>query len=169
LGHLSERGGVVEGVDDGVGLLKEDSALGLQLAELGESALVGAFEVATVAGEAVEGSGLLGGAGGKWVRFVEEFGFAAGEAAEVPGGEEEAFEETLLDGAFGADVAAEAGLSSLEFELQFHGDDELSGGESVAAGVLGGYLLSFNGAGSGGMEGVGLIGGELGCGCHGVN
>jgi peptidoglycan/xylan/chitin deacetylase (PgdA/CDA1 family) len=41
-------------------------------------------------------------------------------------------------------------------------DDEVARGESVAEGVLGDARFAFGGARSGGMLGVGLVGGELG-------
>ncbi len=40
-------------------------------------------------------------------------------------------------------------------------DSEILGGEAVAAGVLGGASFALEGAGAGGVGGLGAIGGEL--------
>src|SRR5438477_350725 len=53
-----------------------------------------------------------------------------------------------------------------EFLLVCFADDEVPGGEAVAGGVAGYARLAFEGARSGRELGVGLVGGDLGWGCH---
>ncbi len=171
IGAIGDAGEVRDGGDAGDGidyvgvLLEEDGALGLEVAELGEGAVVRALKIAAVAGDAVE---LVGGLFVvNWVRFGEEGGFEGAGAAEVPAVGEEALEEFVLEGAFRAGVVAEVAAELVEGGLLIVGDDEGLGGEAVLAAVGGGAGRAFGGAGASGELGVGLVGGDLGWGSHG--
>ena len=93
---------------------------------------------------AVEEGVLLGIAGG-----VEELGFGEAAAFEVPGGFEDPLEEDFLEGAAGVEFQAEVGFQGFKGGFEAEGDDESTGGELVAYGVIGGFGFSFNGFGTG--------------------
>jgi hypothetical protein len=150
--------------DDAIVLLEEDRPLSLEIAQLGESAIVGALETPAVAGQALEPQrGLI-------VRVKlgrgEEPGLREADAAEVPGGGEEAAEELVLESAFGACIADELAAESLELRTLVIGDEEGGGGKAVGARVLSGPDLAFQSAGTGGLEGVGPISQDLSGGSH---
>jgi hypothetical protein len=76
----------------------------------------------------------------------------------VAGGEDEAVVEFAEGGVGDAGgIAAGAGFVG---GGGFRGHAEFAGVEVVLAGVLGGLAFAFRGAGAGGFEGVGAIGGE---------
>ena len=97
----------------------------------------------------------------------EILGLDGAEALEVPGGVKEVVEDDGFDGALGVEFGEEGGAEFVELFLLAGGDDELPGGESVSGGVLRGAGLAFFGARTGGGLGVGLVGDDLGGGCHG--
>ena len=139
--HLMEAGG------EGVGAVLGLDVFGVDVEILVEGH-VGDF-VVVVADRSVEGE-------------VEEPGFETREPEDVVLGEGDAFDgEEFLGvlGRVGGDqVVAEAvdGVAFFDFD-----DGEVRAGEGVLAGVPGGSGLAFGGAGAGGFEGVGAVGGEL--------
>jgi hypothetical protein len=96
----------------------------------------------------------------------EEAGFEAGGAEDGLLGEGDAFEgEEFLgvDGPVdGDEIVSEMGDFLEVFEgPRGHPDGEAGSGEAVFAGILGGAVLAFRGAGACGPGCVGAIGGEL--------
>ncbi len=80
--------------------------------------------------------------------------FHAADAAEIPGRGHELVEQSLLNGALGADVCFELRLEFFEFFAVFESQDDFGGGESVFARVLGGAGLAFFSTRSGAEERV---------------
>ncbi|MEZ5403823.1 MAG: hypothetical protein R2729_29355 [Bryobacteraceae bacterium] len=134
-------------------------------------------ERAGVADQAVSaGAGVFGGVGVVWsgVEFpggCEEFlthgiqvaGFHAADAAHAPLAVDEVFSEETLNGVVGLEGVEDGVLEVGVFGVGFaDGVDDIVGGEeAVGLGVPGGAGLAFGGAGSGGLSGVGPVGGEL--------
>ena len=67
----------------------------------------------------------------------------------------------LFHGALGSELLGEGVLEGVELLVFVVADDEVTGGESVAEGVLRDAGFAFAGNGSGGVLGVGLVGGDL--------
>jgi len=81
------------------------------------------------------------------------------EAAEAPGGADDAFGEAEFDGVHGAE-AFEHGLAvGVEEGFGFAGLEEGFGVGVVGGGVLGGALFALGSAGAGGVLGVEAVGG----------
>ena len=92
----------------------------------------------------------------------EEAGLEAGGAQENVLGEGHALEGEEFLGVDGLVDGDEVGSEMGDFVEVFEADDgEGGGGEAVLAGVLGGAGFAFGGARSGGLGGVGAVGGEL--------
>jgi len=128
-----------------VGDVGAEGAVGLELGELLEGVVEAAFVRGAIAGE----EGELAQGFGVFIEG-EEGVFAVGDALEVPGGAEEAFEQELLDGAlggdFGGELAAELVVALAVRLVELEG----GGGEAVGAGVLGRDGFAGGGAGTGG-------------------
>jgi hypothetical protein len=155
----------------GLGLIAEENGPAVGLAgeaheTIGETviAILGAGDFGgTFAGELFAHGGERAIVGVE--RFVdtggEEAGFEAGGAEHGLLGESHAFEgEEFLrvDGLIDGD---EIGFELLDLVEVFEADDgEVRGGEAVLEGVLGGAGFAFGRLGSGGVSGVGAVGGE---------
>lgn len=142
----------------GLGETVENFAAGLQGLQFMQGAVKGAFMLATVAGETVELAGDV------FVRegaMGEGFGFEGFDAAEVPAGGDELFEEGYFEGSGGRELGAEGGFEAFE-GLALVLAQEQAAGEVVPVGVLadGGFALGR--AGSGGVLGVFAVGGLTG-------
>jgi hypothetical protein len=91
----------------------------------------------------------------------EKTGFEAGAAEDGMLGEGGAFEGEEFLGVDGLVEGDEVFAETADFLNVFEADDGEGGaGEHVFAGVLGRVGLAIGGAGSGGLSGVGAIGGE---------
>ena len=95
--------------------------------------------------------------------------FGETAAFEFPGAFEDAFEEDLLEGSGGGEGGAEAGFELFKFGFAAGEDDETAGGQVVSGGVAGRGGFAGFGAGSGGVDRVGAVGGHLFVGCHFVS
>jgi len=95
----SDDGGEGRGCGDaqlGLGLDRvAEEAIGLVGAELTEAAEEGTLGAGVVAGEALDGE--FGVVGAEGIAVGGEGGFEAADALEVPGGEDEAVEQVLLE------------------------------------------------------------------------
>ena len=80
----------------------------------------------------------------------------------------EVCEEVEFEGTGRLDGLAEVGHERVELGLLVREEDELVRAESVSDAVLRRAGLALLGTRSGGVLGVGLVGGELSCRCHGV-
>lgn len=110
--------------------------------------------LAAVAGEAVELAGDVGvseGAAGEGVGF-EDF-----DAAEIPAGGDELFEEGDLERALGIELDAVLGLEFGEGFLLVVANQEAAS-EVVPVGIAADDGFALGGAGSGGELGVGPVG-----------
>lgn len=163
---------VSDGGDFGGGLFVElggaEGAIGLEGAELMEGAVIGALGAGLVATEAFDGGGVGAVAEGIAIAGSGELGFETAEAVEVPSGVEELAESDGFDGALGSELGEERILKGVEFLAFIIADDEVAGGEPVTGCVLPNASLAGDGAGAGGVLGVGLIGDGLCRGCHKV-
>jgi len=91
----------------------------------------------------------------------EETGFEAGAAEDGVLGQGDAFKGEEFLGVDGLIEGDEVVAETADFLNVFEADDgEGRAGEHVFAGVLGRVGLAIGGAGSGGLSGVGAIGGE---------
>lgn len=91
---------------------------------------------------------------------VPDAGFGAVEAAEAPGGEDDGLGEDLLAGAGGLEIAEEGVAEGVVLGLVLCGEDGALGGEAVAEGVEAGDGLAFGGTRTGGLLGIGAVGGQ---------
>ena len=93
---------------------------------------------------------------------VEERGLHGNDAISAPGGVDEAVHEFGLDAVDGTETRHEAVAQLVEFDLGFPVVDGDGGRvESVGYGVAGGRGFAFRRDRSGGMGGVGAVGGDL--------
>jgi hypothetical protein len=81
------------------------------------------------------------------------------EAAEAPGGADDAFGEAEFDGIHGAEALEDSLSVGVEEGFGFAGLEEVGGVGVVGGGVLGGALFAFLRAGAGGVLGVEAVGG----------
>ena len=147
----AQLGPIDEGHDEGaflgfgvLGVGEEGVAgepFGLEGAEFGHGAVVGALDAALVEFDAVEGGGLF---------VVERIdgGREGGGAAEVPGGEDELVEEVLFGHAPGAELEFKFITHFFECGAFIVGEMEFASGEAMGEGVRSGTSFPFNGFGS---------------------
>jgi hypothetical protein len=81
------------------------------------------------------------------------------EAAESPGGADDAFGKAELECIHGAEAFEEGLAVGVEEGFGFAGLEEVGAVGLVSGGVLGGGAFAFLGAGAGGFLGVGAVGG----------
>src|ERR1035437_7286251 len=160
---------VVAGCSGGVHGLRAGAA------EFGIGAVPGAFEggdLSLHADEEFGGGGLGKEYGGEGVAGwfgedrVEEIGLDAPQAALLPIGAEHGSDVEGLGRGLGTELAVVVGGEGVVIGGIFAGDDDGGGVQSVLQGVEAGDGLALDGAGSGGLLGVGPIGGDLSRGCH---
>jgi len=110
---------------------------------------------------------LLGDRGdGIWglgTQITDGVGFEAVGAAEPPVGGGEALDEHFLDEGSRLEVGPEAITDSVQLADVFGvvGQDNVLGEQAVPEGVTRGAGLAVRGPGTGGLAGVGTVGGEL--------
>jgi hypothetical protein len=123
-----------------VGLTFEDLAGSLECLQLSEGAVEGAFVLAAVTGEAVElfGDGFIG-------EVWEFLGFHGFDAAEVPGGGGELFEDGVFERIGGLELVAVFGFELGEGFTFVFADLEASG-EVVLVGVAADDGFALDGA-----------------------
>ena len=95
-----------------------------------------------------------------------ELMFGDGDAAEVPGGEEDFVEEGVLGRAVGTEGLEEFFAEETEVVFVAGKDDESFGIEAVTKGIARGAGFAFRGAGSSGKLGIPPVGGGKFFGCH---
>ena len=131
----------------------EHFAGGLQVLQFAQGAIEGAFVLAAVTGQAIElpGDGFVG-------EKFEFFRFHGFDAAQVPGGFDELFENGEFESALRLNLGAVLGLELGEGRALVVANEQPAG-EVVLIGVLADGGFAFRGAGSGGVLGVGEIDG----------
>ena len=162
--EFEEGGGFVEIAALAVGALGLDVAEGLEgLLELARDTMALDAEVGDEAMgiDDIEGDFLahfsMGRDGGGGAR--EHFGFEQRDAVEAPGSVDELLDELRFGWGGGLIFVEELAAMFLIGGWVFGGEDGGRGGQAVAEGVLRGTLLSGCGARTGGMLGVGAVGG----------
>ena len=89
---------------------------------------------------------------------VVHAGFDIDEAAEAPAGGGHGGDELEFDGVLGLEAVDVAVEEELVVGVEFVGEDDVVGGEAVAAGVLGGFGFAPGGDGASGLGSVGAGG-----------
>jgi hypothetical protein len=135
-----------------------DRVVCLQCFQLAQAAMEGAFNAIIVPAKETKL--------GLDLRIVEKFcvrirggtelGFHEANPAQFPGGGNQLIEESLLQYASRADFGLVIGVERFEFYAVLEGNEELDGGESVRARVLGG--LGFAGFSAGASAELGVRG-----------
>ena len=126
--------------------------MSLEGPEFGERAVEEAIELRTGAVD-----GLLGG----WIGGAFGFGLDFAAAAEAPESAADFRGEGFFDGAGGVEFGADGFIEGNPDGL-FVGEDEIACGEEAGfGGVFGGGRFALFGAGTGGVLGVGVVGGEF--------
>src|ERR1035437_1232198 len=182
VGGLRERSqfaGAGLGTEEVEVLVEGPNGCGLGLcvgaAEFGIGAVPGAFEGGDLALDADQEFGGWGlgeeyGSEGVAGRFGEdgvgEVSLDALEAALLPIGAEHGIDVEGFGGGLGAELVVVVGGERVVIGGVFAGDDDGSGVKAMFEGVEAGGGLALDGAGSGGLLGVGLVGGDLCWGCH---
>src|SRR5580700_1093098 len=122
---------------------------GLEMFEIAESTLEGAFSGGAVTlhvGEGVErGGGPEGGVGLGFVEGVLGGVLGADAAPQEPLGVSEVFDQGARRGSFGVEFGEEAGEEISEVFLALAGDDEFLGSAAVGGGVIGRMGFSCRG------------------------
>jgi hypothetical protein len=126
----------------GEGLFGVVEVVGVSFVELAE-VLVLVFDGAAEVGFFHDGEEMVGGL----------------EAAEAPGGADDAFGEAEFDGVHGAEALEDGLAVGVEEGFGFAGLEEVGGVGVVGGGVLGDGAFSLGGTGAGGVLGVEAVGG----------
>ena len=144
-----------------------EKAGGLEFAEEPEGAEGDHLRGGAVTGELAHFGGEFGDQEGVLVVGLDHVGDEVADLEDARGAVEELAEDVPFGGALGAEFDGEFGFEVAKLGFEFRREGEDAQAEAVGAVVLCAFRFALFGAGTGGVLGVGLIGQDLGRGCHG--